>query len=406
VFCAATAIASPAQVLFTTLHSFSFFDGALPSATLVQGSDGNFYGTTVNGGAYQNCGTLGGPCGTVFEITPAGALTTLHNFDYTDGGGPRAGLLQGADGNLYGTTYGGGSGQQCIEGCGTVFKITPSGTLTTLHNFDGSDGAYPNAALIQASDGNFYGTTYEGGANRQGTVFKITPGGTLTTLYSFSGADGASPSGGLMQSRDGSFHGTTYAGGASGNCSGGCGTVFKITPGGTLTTLYSFCSQSGCTDGEWPSAGLVQGTDGNFYGTTEYGGTSQNCFHGCGTVFKITPAGALTTLHSFSGADGASPSAGLVQTTDGNFYGTTGTGGDLACNSGLGCGTVFKVVPRGILTTLHSFGGSDGAFPYAALTQATDRNLYGTTWGGGAYFDGTVFRLVTVRPCIVCASVE
>jgi uncharacterized repeat protein (TIGR03803 family) len=236
-------------------------------------------------------------------------------------------LVQGSDGNFYGTTQVGGT-----NGSGTVFKITPSGALTTLHSFDGADGSNPAAVLMQASDGNLYGTTEAGGANgNYGTVFKITPAGTLTTLHSFGGADGWEPAAGLVQASDGNFYGTTYIGGANGNY----GTVFKITPTGTLTTLYSFCSQSGCADGALPRAGLVQASDGDFYGTTAFGGA--NYYEG--TVFKITPNGTLTTLHSFDGADGGDPNA-LVQASDGNFYGTTVLGGANGDN-----GTVFRLVP-------------------------------------------------------------
>ena len=224
--------------------------------------------------------------------------------------------MQGTDGNFYGTTEG--------FFAGTVFKISPEYpyTLTTLHTFD----SIPSADLVQGTDGNFYGTTdYGGGAYGQGMVFKINPQPpyTVTTLYSFCSqpncVDGTYPEGGLVQGTDGNFYGTTLDAGAYGS-----GTVFKITPGGTLTTLYSFCSQTNCTDGANPYAGLVQSTDGNFYGTTGFGGANSY-----GTVFKMTPSGTLTTLYSFCSqtncADGNTPYAGLVQGTDGNFYGATGT---------------------------------------------------------------------------------
>ena len=374
VFCATAAIASPAQG-FTTLLNFTGGNGANPQASLIQGTDGNFYGTTLSGGTSNNCGSSG--CGTVFKITPSGALTTLQSFHSSDGASPQAGLLQATDGNLYGTTSEGG-----VDFDGTVFKITPSGTLTTLHTFKGTDGSFPTAGLVQATDGNFYGTASNGGANCGsvgcGTVFKITPSGTLTTLHSFAGGDGALPNG-LVQANDGNFYGTTYTGGAN-----NYGTVFKITSGGTLTTLYSFDFSHGTK----PSAALVQATDGNFYGTTSEGGASSNCGSaGCGTIFKITPSGTLTTLHNFSGGDGAAPVAGLVQATDGNFYGTTYGGGTYSV------GTVFKITASGTLTTLHSFDSSDGARPQAGLVQATDSNFYGTAYFGGADNDGTVFKL-------------
>ncbi len=214
-----------------------------------------------------------------------------------------------------------------------------------------------------------------------------SPAQILTTLHSFGGGDGAYPYAGLVQASDRNFYGTTRDGGASGNCIDKCGTVFKITPNGTLTTLHSF----GGGDGAYPEAGLVQASDGNFYGTTEFGGVNNY-----GTVFKITPNGTLTTLHSFGGGDGAYPEAGLVQASDGNFYGTTTRGGANYY------GTVFRITPDGTLTTLHNFGYGDGAYPYAGLVQASDGNFYGTTLNGGAYGDGTVFRLMSVRPCFSC----
>ena len=328
---------------------------------------------------------------------PAQTFTTLHSFDGADGNGPYAGLVQGTDGNLYGTTAWGGETHS-----GTVFKITPSGMLTTLYSFcsqlysfpyDCPDGDGPEAGLVQATDGNFYGAVScdSGIALCFGTVFKITPAGTLTTLHGFGGTDGTFPLGTLVQATDGNFYGTTFFGGAyNDNYCGdyflGCGTVFKITPSGSLTTLYSFCSQgSPCTDGAGPNAGLVQAADGNLYGTTTTGGGG-----GRGTVFKITPGGTLTTLYSFCSLsncrDGSGPNGALVQATDGNFYGTTYIGG--AYNYG----TVFKVTPSGTLTTLHSFDGTEGGDPHAALVQGTDGNFYGTTYYGANGY-GTVFKI-------------
>ncbi|MGC1370849.1 MAG: choice-of-anchor tandem repeat GloVer-containing protein [Candidatus Sulfotelmatobacter sp.] len=351
-----------AQTLIT-LHSFARPQGTLPRAGLILATDGNLYGTTYQGGANDE--------GAVFKITPSGGLTTLYSFcsqsSCADGSSPYAGLIQATDGNFYGTTYAGGAGNE-----GTIFKITLRGTLTTLHSFDGADGAYPYAGLIQATDGDFYGTTWGGGANNDaGTVFKITSDGTLTTLYSFCSIseclDGVNPWAGLVQGTDGSFYGTNL-GGLSNE-----GTVFTITPDGTLTTLHSF----DYTDGAYPYAGLVQATNGNFYGTTFEGGA-----RGDGTVFKITSSGTLTTQHSFDGADGNGPYAGLVQATDGNLYGTTFEGN-----------TVFKIIPGGRLTTLYTFDGADGVEPLGVLIQATNGDLYGTTYEGGAKNLGTVFSL-------------
>jgi uncharacterized repeat protein (TIGR03803 family) len=370
----------------TTLWSFDGTNGAGPDAALVQGTDGNFYGTTSGGGSNGY--------GTIFEINPAGALTTLSGFcpasgcTGAHGATPMAGLVQGTNGDLYGTTYSGGA-----NGSGTVFRITPTGTLTTLYSFCSrpgcADGKYPGAALVQATNGNFYGTTSGGGSNNFGTLFKITANGSLTTLYSFCSqsncTDGEGP-GALIQATNGDLYGTTVGDGSTSD-----GTVFKITQSGKLTTLYSFCSQANCADGFHPGARLVQATDGDFYGTTYEGGANG---YGSGTVFKITPSGKLTTLYSFCAqcTDGSNPEAGLVQATDGGLYGTTRFGG--ANNNG----TVFKITPRGTLTTPYRFcaqgGCTDGSYPEAELIQGTDGNLYGTTSQGGANSgDGTVFRL-------------
>jgi uncharacterized repeat protein (TIGR03803 family) len=387
----AAVTASSAQT-FTTLHSFDGTDGDAPYAGLVQATNGNLYGTTVYGGTNDN--------GTIFKITSNGTLTTLYSFcsqtNCADGDEPYAGLVQATNGNLYGTTCCGGA-----KGQGTVFKITPSGTtLTTLYSFcsqsDCTDGEGPYAGLVQATNGNLYGTTNAGGgAGSLGTVFKVTSSGALTTLQSFDETDGSFPNGTLIQATDGSFYGTTIEGGAPTYG----GTVFQITSSGTLTMLYTFCSQSYCADGQYPYAGLVQGRDGNFYGTTVYGGTNDD-----GTIFKITPSGKLTTLYSFCSqsdcTDGEYPYAGLVQATDGNFYGTTLEGGANDCildGDTLGCGTIFKITPAGKLTTLHSFDGTDGEFPYADLVQDTNGTFYGTTFNGGdttcSYGCGTVFSL-------------
>ena len=287
-------------------------------------------------------------------------------------------------------------------------------TFTTLHSFSGADGATPwGAALVQAANGNLYGTTYVGGANNVGTVFKITPSGTLTTLYNFCSqsqcTDGAYPAAELVQATNGNLYGTTSAGGAAatiGYCGGGgCGTVFKITPSGTLTTLYSFCTQIPCTDGSAPFAGLVQATNGILYGTTYNGGNtggSPNCspFNGagCGTVFKITPSGTFSTVYRFCPhggqcTDGSNPTATLVQATNGDLYGTTYLGGFNAT----GVGTVFRITLGGTLTTLYSFCAQavcmDGYWPTAQLVQASNGFLYGTTTGAGANGSGTLFKI-------------
>ncbi|MGO8671844.1 MAG: choice-of-anchor tandem repeat GloVer-containing protein, partial [Capsulimonadaceae bacterium] len=241
------------------LYDFNPYPNGNVLSVPIPGSDGYFYGTTMFFGAYND--------GTIYKATQQGVLTTVHSFSGPDGACPSGGLVQGADGSFYGTTGAGGAG-----GYGTIFRLTPSGVLTTLYSFSGPDGDDPSS-LMQASDGNFYGTTQGGGT--YGTVFRITPIGALTTLYSFSGPDGAWPfnfDGPLAQGSDGNFYGTTYFGGTY-----GYGTVFKITPDGVLTSLYSFTGQA--DGGGYPRSGVVQGIDGNFYGTAG------------NTVFKITPGG-------------------------------------------------------------------------------------------------------------------
>jgi uncharacterized repeat protein (TIGR03803 family) len=370
VFCIAAALASPAQT-FTTLISFNFTDGSGPNAQLVQGTDGNFYGTTLLGGSSNNC--IDG-CGSVFKVTANGALTTLHNFDGTDGSSA-TGILQGVGGNFYGTTANGGTHNNCTGGCGTVFKMTSSGKLTSLHSFDGTDGSGPYSGLIQGTDGSFYGITSYGGANNScangcGTVFKITAEGAISTLYNFDDAVGFGPSA-LIQGTDGNFYGTAFSGGAN-----SCGTIFKVTPRGALSTLHSFDGTDGCDP-----VSLIQGPDGSFHGTTEIGGATTN-----GTIFMMTPKGDITTLHSFDNTDGYAP-GGLVQGTDGNFYGTTQGGGTAFF------GTVFQITANGALTTLYNFDNSDGADPQSAPVQSTSGTFYGTAYGGGADGSGTVFSL-------------
>jgi uncharacterized repeat protein (TIGR03803 family) len=395
----AAATAAPAQT-FTTLVNLDSTDGAEPEAAWVQATDGNLYGTTASGGPNNH-----GVGGTVFKLTPNGTLKTLYDFcaqtNCADGAFPGAGLVLGADQNLYGvTTYGGGT-TQCNLGCGTVFKITPGGILTTLHTFEGADGETPSGPLVQGADGNFYGTTQYGGVATRctsvtdgcGTIFRITPAGVLTTLHSFNGSsDGYFPMGSLVQAPDLNFYGVTVQGGSGTSCLGTCGTVFKITPGGSLTTLHSF----DYTDGGLPSAGLVMGGDGNFYGTAIYGGTSTACSLGCGTVFGMTRTGTVTTLHSFDLSDGAYPNSSLIQGTDGNFYGATSAGGSSAACPGSqgdgGCGTLFRMTPAGALTTLHNFNFTDG-WGADGLFQSTNGVFYGMTYAGGTVDFGTIFSL-------------
>ncbi len=347
---------------FVVLHAFASPGAINPSASLIQATDGNFYGTTSSGGPSDS--------GTVFRMTPSGTVTVLHAFagGTTDGAEPQAALIQATDGNFYGTTSSGGPSDN-----GTVFQMTPGGTVTVLHAFAGgtTDGANPTAALIQATDGNFYGTTSSGGTSTFfGTVFKMTPGGALTILYSFTdgftgGVPGA-PYASLIQATDGNFYGTTVA---DQGIHVAYGAIFKMTPDGTATVLNGLASY----------ASLIQGTDGNFYGTTISGLLSPQDW----TAFKMTPSGTVTILASNVGAG----QAALIQAADGDFYGTSGGG---AFNSG----TAFQMTPSGSINVLHAFtGGADGANPGVSLIQATDGGFYGTTYSGGASGTGVVFRL-------------
>jgi len=393
VFCAAPAISLRAQT-FTSLLSFDGTNGASPSAPLVLGTDGNFYSTTVQGGTNTST-SCGSGCGTVFKVTPGGSLTTLYSFcsltNCADGELP-GGLVLGGDGDSYGTAGGGPANSSCPESqCGTVFKISLGGQLTTLYNFcsqaNCTDGEAPGGLLL-GSDGNFYGTSGGGGANDSGTVFKITPAGKLTTLYSFCSQKGCAD-GSIPDSLIQGTDGNFY-GTTSGGDAGG--TVFKITPAGALTTLYDFPLGCGaCTSGNTPAGSLIQGTDGNFYGTTYYGGSDNEC-SGCGngTIFKITPSGTLTTLLDFNGADGAQPEGGLIQATDGNFYGTTAGGGSGTCSSPVsyGCGTVFEITPTGTLTTLYSFCSQTTCADGEAPFGALVQGTDGTYYGT-TYWGGT-----------------
>lgn len=353
-------------IVLTTLVSFTGTNGTSPRAELVQGADGNFYGSTVRGGYFN--------LGTVFQMSPDGALVSLASFNGTNGAFPRTGLVPGtnADFPLYGTATSGGA-----SNLGTVFQITTNGALTAIVSFKGTNGANPQAGLIPGNDGKFYGTTYWGATNDwpngYGVVFQVTTNGALTTLVSFGNTNGAEPYAALRQADDGNFYGTTQLGGAAGH-----GTVFKISTSGSLTTLASFSSPNGA----FPMGRLMQGLDGNLYGTTVSGGTS-----GLGTVFQITTNGVLTTLVSFTGTNGSEPIAGLLQGSDGNFYGTTAQGGTNAY------GTVFRITTNGALTTVVTFDSTNGADPYGGVIQGKDGCLYGTTGGGGTFGLGTIYRL-------------
>lgn len=356
---------------FESLHSFNDYDGNNPIGTLALGNDGAFYGTTYRGGSKPN-GNLNA-WGTVFRITPSGGnnFFSLYSFpDYSssasgpgaNGGNPWSGLILGNDGNFYGTTQ-----VDPNYGAGTVFCITPAGILTTLLTFNDVDGEIP-WGLVEGRDGNFYGTTESASASSGefGNVFCITPSGEITNLYYFTSNVGEAPFAGLVLGTDGNFYGTTTLGGATDN-----GTIFKVAPNGTFINLVSFTND--------PSySSMVEGKDGNFYGTT------------LSTVFRVTTNGSLTTLYSFTGgSDGTFAYGGLVMANDGNFYGTTGRGG-ISNN-----GTIFRITPNGSFTTLHWFQGNDGSKPMSTMVQGPDGNLYGTTENGGTNGGfGTVFRLV------------
>ncbi len=360
----------------TNLHSFgsSPSDGKNPYAGLVTGSDGNFYGTATGGGTNNS--------GTIFRISPGGSYTNFYIFAGfpSDGSTPYARLARGNDGNFYGTTYQGGTNND-----GTVFRIGPDGSYTNLYFFGSFhfDGANSSGGLVLGGDGNFYGTTSLGGTNNDGTVFRISANGNYTSLHSFAGppTEGDEPIAGLVQGNDGNFYGTTYFGGTNNE-----GTAFRISPAGSYTNLHFFAGHPG--DGANPYGGLVQGSDGSFYGTTVSGGT-----HSLGTVFKIDASGNYTVLYNFGGTltDGDNPSSAVVQGSDGNFYGMTDSGG----TNINGYGSVFRISPSGSYTNIYSFNGppSDGAGPFAALVQGGDGNFYGTIRGGGINSDGTVIKL-------------
>jgi uncharacterized repeat protein (TIGR03803 family) len=360
------------------LVSFDATNGAYPEAALTLGDDGNFYGTSAHGG------TNAGGYGTIFQIRTNGALTTLVSFALTNGAYPEVALTRGNDGNFYGTTAEGGIFYG-YEPNGTVFQVTPGGTLTTLvYSFIGTSAPYYYpSALTLGNDGTFYGTTQQGdaynfyggsSADDDGTVFQFTTNGGAITLFSFSGTNGAYPESALTYGNDGNLYGTTSGGGANHS-----GTIFQVTTNGTLTTLVFFTG----TNGANPAGALTLGNDGNFYGTTLDGGSK-----GYGSIFQVTTNGTLRTLFFFSATNGADPEAALTLGTDGNFYGTTANGGEN------GYGTIFQFTTNGTLTTLVSFSGTNGASPRATLTLGPDGSFYGTTYEGGSNGYGTIYHLL------------
>lgn len=340
---------------YTDVYNFDVTHGQSPAdpGVLAQGRDGNFYTTIPNQLAFS---------GVVLQITPSGLPAVLYTFSGLDGSRPNSGLTLGTDGNFYGGTVLGGS-----SSVGTAFKIASTGSLTTLHNFTGgSDGAYAYGTPIQGADGNLYGLT------QFATAYKLTPSGAFTLLGTIPDRS-FSP---LILATDGNFYGTTQHGGSFLQ-----GTVFRMTPAGKITVVYNFDT----THGAVPWGSVVQGTDGNFYGTATSGGTG-----GGGVVFKLTPGGAITILHNFPASgtgDGNNPIAGLVQATDGNFYGACFAGGTL--NNGV----LFKISSTGVYSVLYNFDKTSGASPESNLVQHTNGAIYAMALAGGANGYGVFYSL-------------
>jgi uncharacterized repeat protein (TIGR03803 family) len=363
------------EVLYEFCALTDCADGDTPFAGPIRDAAGNLYGTTIFGGngIYCTVNYVTG-CGVVFKLDTAGNETVLYTFQgTTDGASPYSGVIRDKAGNIYGTTTGGGNGNG-PDGCGVVFKVDTNGVETVLHTFTGqsTDGCHPYAGLIQDKSGNLYGSTvYGGSANGGGgVIFKVDTNGNETVLHSFtSNPDGAYPYSGLIEDEHGNFYGTTQQGGTVGG-----GTVYELTAGGALNILFSFATGDG---GGEPYAGLIRDRAGNLYGTAQGGEFSQ------GVVYKVSPSGQETVLHAFDGKpDGRLPYGGLVEDDAGYYYGTTSVFAN-GCGGG-GCGTVFQVQTNGHERTIHRFASGYG-HPYSGLVRDPSGNLYGTTAGGNVF---------------------
>lgn len=355
-------------------------DGGMTYAGLISDAKGNLYTTTPIGGKSTGCG--GSSCGNVFRLTKGGQWTSLYSFEGPpDGAVPLAGLISDAQGNFYGTTSQGGP-----SGAGTVFRVSPGGKEKRLYNFTGSaDGGQPCSVLLSIA-GNLYGVASQGGKFGFGTIFKVTTTMKETVLYNFTAVSypqAQGPCAGLIPDAMGNLYGTTYFGGTV-----GLGSVFKLTKAGKFTVLYSF---RGSTDGAFPVGALLSDLKGNLYGTASEGG-DLSCGNGsgCGAVLKLDKTGKETTLFSFTGSStGAFPYSALISDAKGNLLGTTSRGGTA------GFGTAFRLTKAGKETVLHNFlGGNDGVTPYAGLISDAKGDLYGTTYQGGGDGAGTVFELI------------
>jgi uncharacterized repeat protein (TIGR03803 family) len=368
------------------LHSFGPHcdDGCYPMASLIANAKGTLYGTTFYGGGGTACKH---GCGTVFKLTPSGKETVLHAFQGgSDGAEPVGDLTRDTDGNFYGTTQIGGNTSCNGEfGCGAIFVVTKDGSERVVFGFSGSDGLYPRADLVADRNGNLFCTTIYGGSKACngsgcGAVFEFSPTGGETVRYAFQGgSDGDEPEGPVTLDKDGNLYGTTFYGGTG--CYGeGCGTVFKLSPDGTKTVLHKF---SGGSDGSGPAGALAIDKNGNLFGTTSLGN---------GTVYKLAPDGTLTVLYTFCSktgcSDGSEPSSDVLLDSSGNLYGTTPFGGSS------GEGTVFEIAPDGAETVIYAFlGGGDGARPMAGLLSDGQGDFFGTTYEGSPHNRGTVFEV-------------